>query len=96
MIDSGCYPDLFVCDVYVKTSLLCLYANCGYLGHSHKVFDEIPEKNVVSWTAIISGYIGVGQYREAIDMFRMLVEMGLRPDGFTIVRVLFACTQLGD
>uniref|UniRef100_A0A2N9HG18 DYW domain-containing protein n=1 Tax=Fagus sylvatica TaxID=28930 RepID=A0A2N9HG18_FAGSY len=83
-------------DVYVKTSLLCLYAHCGYLGHAHKVFDEIPEKNVVSWTAIISGYIGVGQYREAIDMFRMLVEMGLRPDGFTIVRVLFACTQLGD
>jgi pentatricopeptide repeat protein len=81
---------LFVCDVYVKTSLLCLYANCGYLGHAHKVFEEIPEKNVVSWTAIISGYIGVGQYKEAIDMFRMLVEMGLRPDGFTIVKVLFA------
>lgn len=83
-------------DVYVKTSLLCLYASCGYLGHAHKVFDDIPEKNVVSWTAIISGYIGVGQYREAIDMFGVLVEMGLRPDSFTIVRVLFACTQLGD
>ncbi|KAK7809738.1 putative pentatricopeptide repeat-containing protein, partial [Quercus suber] len=83
-------------DVYVKTSLLCLYASCGYLGHAHMVFDDIPEKNVVSWTAIISGYIGVGQYREAIDMFGMLVEMGLRPDSFTIVRVLFACTQLGD
>ena len=83
-------------DVYVKTSLLCLYASCGYLGHAHKVFDDIPEKNVVSWTAIISGYIGVGQYREAIDMFGMLVEMGLRPDSFTIVWVLFACTQLGD
>jgi pentatricopeptide repeat protein len=83
-------------DVYVKTSLLCLYASCGYLGHARKVFDDIPDKNVVSWTAIISGYIGVGQYREAIDMFRMFLEMSLRPDSFTIVKVLSACTQLGD
>lgn len=83
-------------DVYVKTSLLCLYASCGFLGYARKVFEDIPEKNVVSWTAIISGYIGVGQYREAIDMFRMLVEMDLRPDSFTIVKVLSACTQLGD
>lgn len=86
----------FDCDVYVKTSLVCLYASCGYLGHAHKAFDDIPEKNVVSWTAIISGYIGVGQFREAIDMFRMLLEMGLRPDSYTLVRVLSACTQLGD
>lgn len=83
-------------DVYVKTSLLCLYASCGFLGYARKVFEDIPEKNVVSWTAIISGYIGVGQYREAIDLFRMLVEMDLRPDSFTIVKVLSACTQLGD
>ncbi|KAB1225390.1 hypothetical protein CJ030_MR1G015670 [Morella rubra] len=83
-------------DVYVKTSLLCLYASCGFLGYARKVFEDIPEKNVVSWTAIISGYIGVCQYREAIDMFRMLVEMDLRPDSFTIVKVLSACTQLGD
>ncbi|XP_040994937.1 putative pentatricopeptide repeat-containing protein At3g08820 [Juglans microcarpa x Juglans regia] len=83
-------------DVYVKTSLLCSYASCGYMGHARKIFDDIPEKNVVCWTAIISGYIGVGQYGEAIDMFQMLLEMGLQPDSFTIVKVLSACTQLGD
>lgn len=86
----------FDCDVFVKTSLVCLYAKCGYLEDAHKVFDDIPDKNVVSWTAIISGYIGVGKFREAIDMFRRLLEMNLAPDSFTIVRVLSACTQLGD
>ncbi|KAI8025510.1 putative pentatricopeptide repeat-containing protein [Camellia lanceoleosa] len=83
-------------DVFVKTGLVCLYAKCGYLGNAHQVFDDIPEKNVVSWTAIISGYIGFGQFREAIDMFHRLLEMGLRPDSYTVVRVLSACTQLGD
>ncbi|KAF7845253.1 putative pentatricopeptide repeat-containing protein [Senna tora] len=83
-------------DVFVKTSLVCLYAKCGYLPDARKVFDDIPEKNVVSWTAIICGYIGSGHFEEAINLFRRLLEMGLRPDSFTLVRVLSACTQLGD
>ncbi|XP_015870288.3 putative pentatricopeptide repeat-containing protein At3g08820 [Ziziphus jujuba] len=83
-------------DVFVKTSLLCLYSKSGHLEHARKVFVDIPEKNVVSWTAIISGYISAGHYREAIVMFRGLLEMGLKPDGFTLIRVLSACTRLGD
>lgn len=83
-------------DVFVKTSLVCLYAKCGHLLDARKVFDDIPDKNVVSWTAIICGYIKSGQFEEAIDLFRGLLEMGLRPDSFTLVRVLSACAQLGD
>ncbi|GAU30637.1 hypothetical protein TSUD_62570 [Trifolium subterraneum] len=60
------------------------------------VFDDIAEKNVVSWTAIICGCIEFGQCREAVDLFRELLETGLRPDGFVIVRVLRACAGLGD
>ncbi|KAL5742424.1 hypothetical protein ACOSP7_029156 [Xanthoceras sorbifolium] len=86
----------FDSDVFVKTSLLCLYAKCGFLEDAVKVFDDIPEKNVVSWTAIITGYISEGRFREAIDTFRRLLEMGVRPDSFSLVRVLSACTQLGD
>ncbi|KAF3448020.1 hypothetical protein FNV43_RR08728 [Rhamnella rubrinervis] len=86
----------FEYDVFVMTSLLCLYSKSGLLEHAHKVFADIPEKNVVSWTAIISGYISAGQYKEAIDMFRRSLEMGLTPDGFTLIRVLSACTQLGN
>lgn len=83
-------------DVFVKTSLLCLYAKCGYLDYALKVFDDIPEKNVISWTAMITGYIDGGRHREAVDMFRKLIDMGLRPDSFSIVRVLSACAHLGD
>ncbi|XP_024189451.1 putative pentatricopeptide repeat-containing protein At3g08820 [Rosa chinensis] len=83
-------------DVYVKTSLLFLYAKCGYMEHARKVFDDLPEKNVVSWTAVVSGYIGAGKYREAIDTFLRLLEMGLRPDSLSLVRALSACSQLGD
>ncbi|KAI8547810.1 hypothetical protein RHMOL_Rhmol07G0224600 [Rhododendron molle] len=86
----------FVWNVFVKTGLVCLYAKCGYLESARKVFDEIPEKNVVSCTALISGYIDVGRFGEAVAVFVELLEMGLRPDSYTFVRVLSAVTQLGD
>lgn len=86
----------FELDVFVKTSLVCLYAKCGRLVDAHQVFDEIPVRNVVSWTAIISGYMEDGRFVEAVDMFRRMLEMDLRPDSFTLVRVLSACSQLGD
>ncbi|XP_072953845.1 putative pentatricopeptide repeat-containing protein At3g08820 [Typha angustifolia] len=86
----------FDSDVFVKTSLVCLYAKCCFLEDAQKLFDEMPVRNVVSWTAIISGYIEGGRLEESLGMFRRALEMDLRPDTFTIVRVLTACSQSGN
>ncbi|KAJ8532713.1 hypothetical protein K7X08_015602 [Anisodus acutangulus] len=83
-------------DVFVKTGLVCFYAKCGFLEDAHQVFDDIPEKNVVSWTAIMTGYIDFGKFKEAIELFRRSLGTGLRPDSFTIVPVLLACSRVGD
>ncbi|PKI51421.1 hypothetical protein CRG98_028132 [Punica granatum] len=83
-------------DVFVQTGLISLYAKCGLLEDACKVFDEIPDKNTVSWTAIITGYMDSGMFREAVDMFHRLLGSGMKPDGFTLVRVLSACAHLGD
>ncbi|XP_073032301.1 putative pentatricopeptide repeat-containing protein At3g08820 [Primulina eburnea] len=83
-------------DVFVNTGLVAFYSKVEALQDAQKVFNDIPEKNVVSWTAIMSGYIGIGKFSEAIDLFRKSLEMGSRPDSYTLVRVLSACSQLGD
>ncbi|ESQ36960.1 hypothetical protein EUTSA_v10002816mg [Eutrema salsugineum] len=83
-------------DVCAMTSLLSVYSGSGRLDDAHKLFDEIPERSVVSWTAFVSGYISAGKHREAIDLFREMVEMGVRPDSYLIVRVLTACVRVGD
>jgi len=82
--------------VFVNTGLVCFYSKNGFLSHARGVFDEIPDKNVVSWTAIICGYIEFGYCEEAVGLFRGLLEMGVRPDNFTLVRVLYACSRTGD
>ncbi|RYR47950.1 hypothetical protein Ahy_A07g033934 [Arachis hypogaea] len=78
----------FDCDVFVKISLVCLYSKCGYV--------KDARKNVVSWTAIICGYIGRGLHEKAVGLFRELLEVGVKPNNFTLVRVLYSCSQLGD
>ncbi|KAK8950397.1 putative pentatricopeptide repeat-containing protein [Platanthera guangdongensis] len=86
----------FELDVFVKTGLVSLYSKCGRLADAQKLFDDMSVTNVVSWTAIISGYIGEGNLKEALAMFQNSLEMGLMPDSFTLVRVLSACAQSGD
>lgn len=63
---------------------------------ARKLFDEMPDKNVVSWTAMISGYLESGRFGEGVDFLKRMLEMDVRPDSFTIVRVLTACAQTGD
>ncbi|KAJ6750441.1 hypothetical protein OIU85_001019 [Salix viminalis] len=91
VLKAGCEADVFV-----NISLVNLYAKCGFIDNAFKVFDGITEKNFASWTATISGYVGVGKCKEAIEMFRRLLEKGLRPDSFILVEVLSACKQTGD
>ncbi|XP_071722308.1 putative pentatricopeptide repeat-containing protein At3g08820 [Rutidosis leptorrhynchoides] len=79
-----------------KTGLVCFYGKCGRLDDACKVFDEMPEKNVVSWTAIISGYIEAGRFMDGLDVFKKYLGANLKPDSFTIVKILSACCQLGD
>ncbi|KAI3676215.1 hypothetical protein L1987_85816 [Smallanthus sonchifolius] len=79
-----------------KTGLVCFYSKCGRLDDACKVFDEMPDKNASAWTALISGYVESARFVEALDVFRRLLEMNLRPDSFTLVRILSACSHLGD
>ncbi|KAL8115955.1 hypothetical protein AgCh_022451 [Apium graveolens] len=59
------------------------------------VFEEMPVKSVVTWTAMISGYIRTGCYADALDVFRRMQMVGVKPDWVSLVAVLRACSQLG-
>ncbi|XP_021720448.1 pentatricopeptide repeat-containing protein At3g26630, chloroplastic-like [Chenopodium quinoa] len=56
-------------DLFVKNTLLDMYLKCGSLECARKVFDEIPVKNVVSWTTMVSGLVGFGELDCARKLF---------------------------
>eukprot|EP01018_Ginkgo_biloba_P030030 Gb_09794 [translate_table: standard] len=90
MTGSGCKPDLFQ-----RNCLINMYIKCGSLVCARQVFDEMPERNVVSWSATISGYVQHGYAIEALELFRQMQWANINPTQFTLGSVLRACASLG-
>nr|UPT49040.1 pentatricopeptide repeat protein AaPPR1421 [Agave angustifolia] len=84
----------FYSDVFVASSLVDMYAKCGLLVDARRMFDEMPHKNVVSWSGLISGYAQMGCEGEAVALFKRALEAGLQPNDFTYSCVLRACGVL--
>jgi pentatricopeptide repeat protein len=82
-------------DEYVNHSLITMYARCGEMGFARKVFDEMGDRDLVSWNSMISGYSKMGFAKEAIGLFMEMKEEGIEPDEMTLVNVLGACGDLG-
>ncbi|KAG2289371.1 hypothetical protein Bca52824_048975 [Brassica carinata] len=83
-------------DDHVNHSLITMYAKCGFVEYARKVFDEITEKDMVSWNSMIAGYSLAGKAEDAVGLFRRMEEEGVEPDERTLVSVLGACAHLGD
>ncbi|PPD75951.1 hypothetical protein GOBAR_DD27125 [Gossypium barbadense] len=83
-------------DMFILNSLIHFYAECGEIVLGQKVFDEMIDRNVVSWTSLICGYARSGLAKEAVELFFEMVEEGTRPNSVTMVCVISACAKLRD
>lgn len=82
-------------NMFVKTSLLNFYTKCKEVEMGRKVFDEMSERNVVAWSAMIGGYAKFGMVNEALEMFREMQRGSVEPDEVTMVSVISACAMTG-
>ena len=60
-----------------------------------KLFDEIPERDTMSWTAIISGYAQQGDAQDSLQLFHQMWHAGMKPNHFTFGSFVSACSSLG-
>ncbi|XP_077213130.1 pentatricopeptide repeat-containing protein At2g37310-like [Tasmannia lanceolata] len=87
----------FDSDLFVSNALVTFYARSGDLGSARMVFDRMPERDIVSWNSMMSGYSQGGLYEECLRLYQeMEGSSGLRPNGVTMVCVLHSCAQLKD
>eukprot|EP01018_Ginkgo_biloba_P026111 Gb_25739 [translate_table: standard] len=82
--------------VFVGSALIDMYSKCGSIEDASQVFDNMSERDVVSWSTMISGYVQNGRSYEAVKLFRQMEENGVKPNLVTIVSVLPACGDLED
>ncbi|XP_057785206.1 pentatricopeptide repeat-containing protein At3g14730-like [Salvia miltiorrhiza] len=81
--------------VNIANAIMDMYAKCGSLREARVVFDETKGKDVASWNIMVMCYGMHGFGEEALSMFSLLCEGGLRPDAVSFVGVLTACSHAG-
>jgi pentatricopeptide repeat protein len=75
-------------------ALLTMYAKFGRLDFALQVFDQMPVRNVVSWTSVISAYMKNGHIDAACQVFQSMEFEGVQPNEVTLVCMLSVCTAL--
>lgn len=79
----------------LANAMIEMYAKCGKIADSCKIFNEISSKDLVSWTSMMIGYGSHGYGREAVELFNDMIRSGTKPDRIVFVAVLSACSHAG-
>ncbi|EXB96393.1 hypothetical protein L484_023114 [Morus notabilis] len=82
-------------EVYTRNNLIKMYTKCGVFHDGLKVFGEMSNRNLVSWTLMISGAVQNGDHEMGLEFFLGLVRSGFIPNEFGLGSVLKACAIAG-
>ncbi|XP_050227442.1 pentatricopeptide repeat-containing protein At5g06540 [Mercurialis annua] len=82
-------------NLILGTALVDMYARCGSIDKAVRVFEELVEKDALSWTALIAGLAMHGHAEKALQYFSDMVKTGLIPRDVTFTAVLSACSHRG-
>eukprot|EP01018_Ginkgo_biloba_P015183 Gb_08062 [translate_table: standard] len=85
----------YALDVLVVNALTAMYAKCGSIEVARRVFDDMSERDVISWNAMIAGYAMHGFGKDALSLFYRMQQVGMKPDQITFISVLSACSHAG-
>ncbi|KAL6643250.1 hypothetical protein ACP70R_021431 [Stipagrostis hirtigluma subsp. patula] len=87
----------FDTELFVASNLADMYSKCGLLGDACRVFDQMPHKDAVAWTAMIDGHAKNWSLEAAVLAFRDMRREGLvGADQHVFCSVLSASGGLKD
>lgn len=80
-------------DIKVKNALINMYSKCGALSDACVVFEGMLNRNVISWTAIITAHCQRGNNEECFHLYKLMEQHGVEPNNVTFISVLGACAN---
>ncbi|KAK8592251.1 hypothetical protein V6N13_062837 [Hibiscus sabdariffa] len=80
---------------HVETALVVMYLKCDSSDAAYQIFEGVSEKDVVLWTAMISGLVQNNCADEALIVFNRMLKSRVEPSAATITSALAACAHLG-
>lgn len=82
-------------DVVMETSLLDMYEKNGFLKLAQLLAERMSTRNVVPWSALISGYLQNAFANAALQVLIKMEEFGLCPHSVAPVSAISACSRIG-
>ncbi|CAL1397228.1 unnamed protein product [Linum trigynum] len=83
-------------DTFAANHLVNGYIRLREISLAHRLFDEMPEPNVVSWTSLMAGYVTSGQAGLTLGMYVKMLETSVKPNDFTLSTLVKACSILAE
>ncbi|KAL8238065.1 hypothetical protein R6Q59_019146 [Mikania micrantha] len=81
-------------NLFVRNALVDMYVKCGQMNDARVVFDESSQRDVVTWTSMVNGYIVNNDTKSAIALCPLMLLDGVKPNAFTLASFLSACAEL--
>lgn len=81
-------------DVSLNNALVTMYGKCASLDKARQVFSEMSQRDVISWTVMITAYTQNGHGKAALELFPQMKFHGFRPSKITFISILDACTSV--
>ncbi|XP_074264880.1 pentatricopeptide repeat-containing protein At4g22760 isoform X2 [Silene latifolia] len=100
-LDSGSWIESYISrsgievDDHLTTALVDLYAKCGNIDKAYQWFHSLGKRDLVAYTAIISGCGINGKPHDAIKLFEEMTTVGISPNLVTFTGVLTAYNHAG-
>ncbi|OMO58127.1 hypothetical protein CCACVL1_25574 [Corchorus capsularis] len=91
-----CFKFGFDGDLFLSNTLINVYVRAGNLMSARKLLDEMPQRNTVTWSCLISGYNQNGMPNDACRVFKEMVSSDFLPTHYAIGSALRACQELGS
>ncbi|KAM0966517.1 hypothetical protein ACFX2J_022060 [Malus domestica] len=82
----------FGSDLTIQNAVIDLFMRCGKVDVARGVFDQMDEKDVVSWNSMISGYVGNGRVDVARELFDWMPERNT----VSWTSMICGCVKSGD
>lgn len=79
----------------VASALVDMYAKCGCLDYSDKIFRRIPHPSVIPYTSMIVSTAKYGLGKQSLQLFSEMIDRRIKPNDVTFVGVLHACSHSG-
>ncbi|KAJ1292868.1 hypothetical protein BS78_01G023100 [Paspalum vaginatum] len=77
-------------------AVLGFYVKIGDVHASRRLFEGMTNRDVVTWSCMIKGYVQCGDADEALRMYREMVKARVQPNSVTLVSILQACALAAD